>query len=148
VSRAFVKEQDNAAPPPERMVQDGPNPVTREGFAHIESEVARLEAALKTETNPLLRETLERDLRYWQISKSRAEIAAAPVGDAVAFGHRVVLRRGGREQSFRIVGEDEADPPNGLLSWRAPLAQAVMGAEAGDIVESRLGEIEILAVEA
>ena len=56
MSRAFVKETGESAPPPERMVDGGANPVTPEGFAQIEAHVARLEAALKTEANVLLRE--------------------------------------------------------------------------------------------
>ena len=40
------------------MVDEGPNPVTPEGMAQIDGHVARIEAALKTETNVLLRETL------------------------------------------------------------------------------------------
>ena len=64
MSRAFVKESSESARPPERMVDEGPNPVTSEGMAQIDGHVARIEAALKTESNVLLRETLERDLRY------------------------------------------------------------------------------------
>jgi transcription elongation GreA/GreB family factor len=152
VSRAFVKETDSVAPPPERMVSDGPNLVTQAGAAQIDAEVARLEAALKTETNVLLRETLERDLRYWQIQKARAEIVPPPRPgeDSVVFGSRVRLRRNGRDQTWRLVGEDEADPPRGLVSWRSPLAQALLGARVGDVVDAPapLGEIEILSVEA
>ncbi|MEI9931558.1 MAG: GreA/GreB family elongation factor [Rhizomicrobium sp.] len=61
----------------------------------------------------------------------------------------VTFTRAGRTQSLRIVGEDEADPKRGTLSWRSPLAQALMGGEAGDIVEMTLpkGEIEIVRVE-
>jgi len=117
------------------MVADGPNPVTEEGFARIAAEVARLEAALAAETNVLLRETLERDLRYWRDAKARAVVAPRPEGKAIGFGSRVTLMRDGRRQSFRIVGADEADPKNGTISFRAPLAQAILGAEAGDIVE-------------
>jgi len=40
-----------------------------------------------------------------------------------------------------------ADPKRGLLSWRAPLAQALMGGEAGDTIEFQDREIEILSVE-
>ena len=150
MSRAFVKETANDAPPPERMIADGPNPVTPEGFARIEAEVARLESALKTETNVLLRETLERDLRYWSVKKARAEIVRPQDGesDVVAFGMSVTLARGARRQTFRIVGEDEADPSHGKLSWRSPIAQAVLGARTGDVVEMEKprAEIEIVAV--
>jgi len=45
MSRAFVKESAESAPPPERMVEDGPNLVTAEGFAQIGAHVARIEAA-------------------------------------------------------------------------------------------------------
>src|SRR6185437_2445430 len=99
---------------------------TEEGFARIAGEVARLEAALKMETNVLLRETLERDLRYWRVARERAVVAPKPEGNAVAFGSIVTFTRAGRTQTLRIVGEDEADPKLGTLSWRAPLAQAVM----------------------
>jgi transcription elongation GreA/GreB family factor len=150
MSRAFVKETANDAPPPERMIADGPNPVTPEGFARIEAEVARLEAALKTEANVLLRETLERDLRYWSVKKARAEIARPPDGesDTVAFGSNVTIARAGRRQTLRIVGEDEADPAQGKVSWRSPLAQCLLGARTGDVVEMAKppAEIEILAV--
>ncbi len=150
MSRAFVKETDNAAPPPERMVSEGANPVTRAGFAAIEGQVARLEAALKADPDALPRETLERDLRYWRDAKARAVIAPPPAGDIVAFGARVTLVRNGRQQSLRIVGEDEADPAHGLVSVRSPLAQAILGARAGDVVdmEKPPAEIAILAIEA
>jgi transcription elongation GreA/GreB family factor len=150
MSRAFVKETANDAPPPERMIADGPNPVTPEGFARIEAEVARLETALKTETNVLLRETLERDLRYFAVKKARAEIVRPPEdeSDAVAFGSRVTIVRGGRRQTLHIVGDDEADPAQGKISWRSPLAQAMLGARVGDVVdmEKPRAEIEIVTV--
>jgi len=135
MSRAFVKESAESAPPPERMIADGLNPVTQAGYEKIVSEVARLEGALKSETNVLLRETLERDLRYWAVKKASAEIAPAPGGAAIAFGSRVTLTRNGRTQTLRIVGEDEADPARALVSWRGPLAQAVIGGEEGDEIE-------------
>jgi transcription elongation GreA/GreB family factor len=148
MSRAFVKETANDAPPPERMIADGPVPVTPQGFAQIEAEVARLEAALKTESNVLLRETLERDLRYWAVKKARAEIVKPTADGTVAFGSRVTITRDGKRQSLRVVGEDEANPREGLISVRSPLAQALLGARAGDTVEMEKprAEIEIIAV--
>lgn len=154
MSRAFVKETSESAAPPERMVAEGPNLVTAQGYAHIESEIARIEAALKTESNVLLRETLERDLRYWTTQRARAEIVKPSADGSVAFGTRVTIARNGRRQTFRIAGEDEADPASGTISWRSPLAQALIGARAGDVVEMERtpgrdgAEIEVLAVEA
>ena len=148
MSRAFVKESAESAPPPERMVEEGPNLVTAEGLAQIEAHVARIEAALKAEANPLLRETLERDLRYWSVKKASAEIVPPPSGEDVAFGSRVTISPKNRRQVFRIVGVDEADPAKGLISFRSPLAAAILGARAGEIVEAAepLGEIEIVSV--
>jgi transcription elongation GreA/GreB family factor len=148
MSRAFVKETAESAPPPERMVDDGPNPVTPEGLAQIEGHIARIEAAMAVEANVLLRETLARDLRYWTIRRATAELVAPAAGGVVTFGATVTIRRQGREQRFRIVGVDEADAARGLISFRAPLVAAVMGAGVGDIVEAPppLGEIEIVNV--
>ena len=54
----------------------------------------------------------------------------------MAFGTRVTLRRGdGTEITYRIVGEDEADPARFLLSWLSPLAEALLGARPGDIID-------------
>jgi transcription elongation GreA/GreB family factor len=157
MSRAFTKETAESAPPPERMIDEGPNLVTPEGLAQIDAHIARLESAMATEANVLLRETLARDLRYWTVRKATAEVVPPIVGDGrggddgkgggdtVAFGSTVTIRRKGREQTFRIVGVDQADPARGLISFRSPMAQAVLGAKAGEVIEAGdpLGEIEV-----
>ena len=129
------------------MVDEGANPVTPEGLVLIEAEVARLEEALKTETNVLLRETLERDLRYWSQRKLTAEVVHPSKEGTVAFGSTVTVERKGRKQTFRIVGIDEANAAKALISFRAPLAQAVLGAHIGEVIDAAepLGEIKIVA---
>ena len=146
MSRAFVKETAESAPPPERMVDEGPNLVTPEGLAQIDAHITRIETAMKTETNVLLRETLARDLRYWEIRKSTAEVVHPSSEGTAAFGSTVTISRKGRQQTFRIVGVDEADAAKGLISFRSPLAQAILGAQPGEVIEAPepLGEIEIL----
>jgi len=148
MSRAFVKETVESAAPPERMVDDGPNLVTPDGLAQIEAHILRIEASMKTETNVLLRETLARDLRYWEIRKSSAEVVEPAATDTVSFGSTVTIQRKGRTQTFRIVGVDEADAAKGLISFRSPLAQAILGTRAGDMIEAGepLGDIEIVGV--
>jgi transcription elongation GreA/GreB family factor len=44
---------------------------------------------------------------------------------------------------------DEADPAQGLISFRSPLAAAILGAKAGDMIEANepLGEIDVVKVE-
>jgi transcription elongation GreA/GreB family factor len=148
MSRAFVKETAESAAPPERMVDDGPNLVTPEGLTQIEAHIARIETAMTSEANVLLRETLARDLRYWEIRKSSAEVVSPSTDGIVAFGSTVSIQRNGREQTFRIVGVDEADAAQGLISFRSPIAQAILGARQDDIVEAGapLGDIDILKI--
>ena len=148
MSRAFVKETSESAPPPERMVDEGPNLVTPEGLAQVDAPVARIESAMQNEANVLLRETLARDLRYWTLRKASAEIVPPSTGGTVAFGSTVTILRKGREQSFRIVGVDEADAARGLISFRSPMAQAVLGAKSGEIIEADEppGEMEIRSI--
>ena len=148
MSRAFVKETAESAAPPERMVDEGPNLVTPEGLAQIDGHIARIEAAMQSESNVLLRETLARDLRYWTIRKSTAEVVTPSSDGTVAFGSSVTIKRGEREQTFRIVGVDEADAGKGLVSFRSPLAQAILGSRVGEIIEAKapLGEIEVLNI--
>jgi transcription elongation GreA/GreB family factor len=59
----------------------------------------------------------------------------------------VTIRRDdGREQTFRIVGEDEADPAKGSISHVSPLAKSMFGKRVGDIVTAGNGEAEIEAI--
>ncbi len=56
------------------------------------------------------------------------------------------MRDGGRRQTFRIVGEDEADPAHGTLSHVSPLARALFGKEVGDTVEVANSQAEIVEI--
>jgi len=88
-----------------------------------------------------------RDLRYWSARRASAQLTEpAPDGEVVQFGRTVDVERGdGRRQTFRIVGEDEADPAAGSISYVSPLARALMGRSVGDVV-SVAGEVEIISV--
>jgi transcription elongation GreA/GreB family factor len=66
----------------------------------------------------------------------------------VRFGSSVSIRRSdGREQVFRIVGEDEANPGRGTISHASPLARALIGKRVGDVVVVGTGEVEIQAIQ-
>ena len=58
-------------------------------------------------------------------------------GKIVKFGATVKLadEETDEEQTFQIVGEDEADVSKGRLSVTSPLAQALIGKTKGDSVE-------------
>ena len=153
MSRAFVKEhEDIVVDLPDRLISEHPNLVTREGLAQIEAEVRRLAAEHAAAQEAEDRErtaATARDLRYWTARATSAEIVAPPVGDKrVHFGSTVTIERSsGRKQTFRIVGEDEANPAKGTIPYVAPLARALSGKEVGDVIRFAEDEIEVLAVE-
>jgi transcription elongation GreA/GreB family factor len=57
-----------------------------------------------------------------------------------------VERDDGRRQTYRIVGEDEADPAKGTLSYVSPLSKALTGKRVGDVVQAGTSEAEIVAI--
>jgi transcription elongation GreA/GreB family factor len=68
--------------------------------------------------------------------------------DQVQFGSTVTIRRDdGRQQSWRIVGEDETDPAKGSISYVAPLARALIGKAVGDVVDAGANQAEIVAID-
>lgn len=153
MSRAFTRESDDdPGTLPERPVSSHPNLVTPGGLAAIEGRLRSLErelVAARASGDSTRRACIERDLRYFTQRLATARvIAPGAAADRVRFGVRVTLRNAsGAEQSFRLVGEDEADAARGLLSWVSPLAQALLGHEPGNTVRFQTGELEILRLE-
>lgn len=154
MSRAFVKENDGedfAEDLPARPVSSHPNLVTAAGLAHIEAELAAHRQALAAAQGAADRTAIaraSRELRYWTARRATAQPVRPPVdASIVGFGVTVVVERDdGRRQTFRIVGEDEADPSAGLISWISPLARALDGKEPGDVVAVPGGEAELLEI--
>jgi len=143
MSSAFTKEQDDDNPRedlPDRPVSPHRNLVTPKGLEQIEAELTRLqkeiERATASEDNHALA-LAQRDLRYWSARRASAEVIRAIADHShVRFGHRVVVElEDGERRSFRLVGEDEADPTKGLIPYVAPLAKALMGKSVGDKAE-------------
>ena len=158
MSVAFTKEQDSestAADLPDRPISTHPNLVTASGLAAIETELASARAAfaaaksdgdIQTDRTAMARAT--RELRYWGARRASAQLTE-PVSEAgvLVFGATVTIEReDGRRQSFRITGEDEADPAAGSVSYVSPLARALLGKRAGDIAEVAGAEVEITSV--
>jgi transcription elongation factor GreA len=88
----------------------------KEDQAHLETRISRLAERLRN---------------------ARVVEAPAADADAVHFGSTVTVadEENGREQTFTIVGPTEADLRSGKLSSESPMAQALMGAAPGDVVE-------------
>lgn len=150
MSRAFVKETDDTVEDlPDRPISSAPNLVTAEGLAAIEAELTRLNAELDAAGDDRgARARITRDLRYWSARRASAHLTPPPSDyDVVHFGSTVAIERDdGRSQTFRIVGEDEADPERGTLSHVSPLARALMGRAAGDTVRVGDHDAEITAI--
>ena len=155
---AFTREEDyeaQAADLPDRPVSAAPNLVTASGLAAIEAELAAARAAyaaaqteggISEDRTAMARAT--RDLRYWSARRASAQLTEpTPDPDTVQFGRTVeVEREDGRRQVFRIVGEDEADPAKGSVSYVSPLARAMLGKVVGDVVLVNGAEVEVVAV--
>jgi len=152
MSRAFVKEFDGEEVElPDRPVSEHPNLVTAEGLAQIDAALARLHASHAHAQAAADRSALAsvgRDLRYWAARRSTAQLIPAPSSnDKVQFGSTVtILRDDGRRQTYRIVGEDEAEPAKGTLSYVSPVARALMHKQVGDVVRAGAGEAEITEI--
>ena len=151
MSSAFTNEDNFIEELPDRPISEHPNLVTEQGLALIEQalETARREYGEAQTADD--REALgkaRRELRYWNARRATAQLRAPQSGtDAVQFGHAVtILRDDGRQQTFRIVGEDEADPTKGSISYVSPLAQALLGKRIGDTLRAGKDEAEITAI--
>jgi transcription elongation GreA/GreB family factor len=153
MSRAFVKEQDADAVQdlPDRPISDHPNDVTPEGLAQIEAAEAAAQHAYATAQGTAdlaAMASASRDLRYWSARRATAHVVPKSNDTTtVHFGSSVtIVRDDGREQTFRIVGEDEADPSHGTVSHVSPLARALFGKGIGDVVQVGSGEAEVTAI--
>jgi transcription elongation GreA/GreB family factor len=152
MSRAFVKEVEHEIDDlPDRPVSTHPNLVTAEGLAAIERTLGRFEAANKAAIAKNDRTAIaatQRELRYWNARRSTAQVIEPSANkNEVHFGATVTVRRDdGRAQTFRIVGEDEAEPARGTISYVSPLARAVLGGRVGDAVEVAGGNTTITEI--
>jgi transcription elongation GreA/GreB family factor len=144
MSRAFVKEVElKINDLPDRPVSTHPNFVTAEGLAAIERTLSRFEAANKAaiaKDDPMAIAATQREVRYWSARRSTAKvIKMAADKSKVHFGTTVTVQRDdGRAQTFRIVGEDEAEPARGTI--------AVLGGMVGDAVEVPGGNATITKI--
>jgi transcription elongation GreA/GreB family factor len=150
VSVAFRRESDEEHKEPkfELPIPPGPNLVTARGLKLIEDRVAALEPQVAGMAEGEALDDAKRDLRYWRQRLATAQIAPAPPEDEVGFGSKVAILLNGKARDLQIVGEDEAHPAAGLLALSAPLAQALIGAGAGDMLPfgGREDAIEVVSI--
>ncbi|MGA9583344.1 MAG: GreA/GreB family elongation factor [Allosphingosinicella sp.] len=152
MSVAFRRDSDEEHKEPrfELPIPVGPNLVTANGLALIRARVAELEALIASGPDEAALEESKRALRYWNTRQATAQLAPQPPPDEVGFGSRVGFRQDGAVRRIDIVGDDEADPAAGRISFSAPLARALIGAGVGDLVDfaGREEALEVVEIEA
>ncbi|HET7886900.1 MAG TPA: transcription elongation factor GreA [Bradyrhizobium sp.] len=159
MSVAFTKEESAETASetllPDRPISPHPNLVTAAGLKALERQLAEAREAYEAaqaieDINERRRQAAIplREVRYLSERVRTAQLVPAPASaDKVAFGSTVTFSRDdGRVQTYRIVGEDEADPKTGSISFASPVARALMGKSAGDVVTSAGHELEITAI--
>ncbi|MGJ7041150.1 transcription elongation GreA/GreB family factor [Shinella sp. BE166] len=159
MSVAFMKEESAEAASetqlPDRPISPHPNLVTPAGLKALETQLAEARAACEAantveDINERRRQTAGplRDLRYFAERVHTAQVMPNPASsETVAFGSTVTFSRDdGRTQTYRIVGEDEADPKAGSISYVSPVARLLMGKAVGEVVSVGAQELEITAI--
>ena len=159
MSVAFTKEDSAETASemllPDRPVSSHPNLVTVAGLRALEFQLQRAREAYETaqkieDVNGRRRQAAAplRDVRYLSARVRTAQVITNPTStDTVAFWSTVTFRRDdGRVQKYHIVGEDEADPKAGSISFVSPVAKSLMGKAVGDVVGTSGRELEIIAI--
>ena len=159
MSVAFTKEESAETASetllPDRPISPHPNLVTESGLRAMERQFEEARAAYETaqsteDVNERRRLSAIplRDMRYFSERVRTAQVLPSPASsDVVAFGSTVTFSRDdGRVQTFRIVGEDEADPKAGSISFASPVAKSLMGKAIGESAAFGGNEIEVVAI--
>lgn len=146
MNRAFVKEPDGDQAEtdlPVRPQSKHPNYITTKGLEKQKAYLHQLilECSTLKTLNTLADKNkiklLNADITYL---KQRVE-SAIPIkveaqdGEDIRFGATITLvDENNTQYKFTIVGQDEVDAENGLISWVSPLASALIGKQVGDII--------------
>ena len=150
MSKAFTRESDEepddtlARPLGAELPPGVKNYMTPAGAARLREEIERLSkidrpAAAATGDASGLRE-IDRRLAFLGRRLEALQVIdpASQPPDRVLFGATVLVRgEDGAERRYRLVGIDEAEPGRGEVSWRSPIATALLGAQVGDVVTAR-----------
>jgi transcription elongation factor GreB len=164
MSKAFLRESDFEIPPdiPQRttllpagvknyLTEEGARRLQRELDDLLEVQRPPLSAAANDPESRRELQIVDRRIRHLQNSLRSAEVVSANApSDRVRFGSVVSVRESdGNSATYRIVGVDEADLEPDWISWRSPLAQALLDARPGQkiIFTAPSGERELQVLE-
>ncbi len=97
---------------------------------------------------------IDKRIRHLQSRLDNIEVIdpATVKSDCVSFGATVSIEdENGEKSTFQIVGPDEYEPESGKISWKAPMASALMGKKEGETVKVKrprgILEVEIIKIE-
>jgi transcription elongation factor GreA len=136
-------------------------PLTRRGAEKLKDELQRLKSVERHAVIQAIAEAraqgdLSENAEYeaakdkqgfieGRINEIESKLAAAQIidpsgldaGGKVVFGSTVALEEEstGAQVTYQIVGDDEADLKQGLISISSPIARALIGKEAGDVAD-------------
>ena len=150
MSKAFTKEDDGLAAhsdlPPRLGLRSFESHLTKEGHARFAQEFDQLvqqrrdlaASGLKPEESQTRR--LDQRLAELRHLLAHAEVktVAMNLRDSIRFGATVTVRlQDSSEDTWRLVGPEEAGLDAGWISWQSPLARALLGQKAGARVHFR-----------
>ncbi len=163
MSKAFVREEPEAPEEPLAALPaaaGGKNYISPAGFARLKAELRALVEVERPELvktvawaasngdrsengdyiygKRRLRE-IDRRVRFLIKRLENAEVvnSSGRDTDQIFFGARVRLRGAGGEKIITILGLDEVDPAQGIVSWVSPIARALLKAREGETVALR-----------
>ena len=140
---------------PDRPISEHPNLVTEEGLKQLERQLHEAqeahEEAQKIEDVDERRRRAAiplRDIRYFAERVRTAQLTPRRFSnEVVGFGNTVTFKRDdGSIQKYRIVGEDEANPKAGSISFASPVGRALMGKSIGEVAKYADKEMEIIGI--
>jgi transcription elongation factor GreB len=122
MSKAFTRETDGEEEP--LVIEDEALPPGTKNYV-TPAGLERLRAAFEKHPTPILKRRLEAAEVIDPLQQQK---------DRVLFGATVTLRSDEREKTWRIVGIDEVDVKRGWISWRSPIAVALLNQQLGATV--------------
>lgn len=131
--------------------------LTQEGMKKLQDELEERKTRIRQEIAAAIKEAKEQgdlsenaeysEAKHQQnenetrIMELEAMLKGAVVAEraegssAVQIGSSVMIKCGGKEMRFTLVGTNEADPAGGMISGESPIGKALMGRSKGDDVE-------------
>ncbi len=86
---------------------------------------------------------VDRELKQLEYNIKYGTIVSTSGGAVVDFGSVVTVELGGKEYTYTLVGSQESDPKNGILSLESPIGIALKGKKVGDIATVVMPDREI-----